>query len=142
MEKDTSAECNVPVGRDCMGGPSIHSSLHLQFNPSSLKAHADWSARHFSDFNDNRIMMIIPFTERTRCYLSLSPLSRFLSCSFILLCLVVQLFISIAGTCSRAWKAASCRSIDPTPAIVRSIDVSPFFFFFFFFFLQAATATM
>ena len=89
--------------------------------------------------------MIIPFTERTRCYLSPSPLpplcpslslSRFLSCSFILLCLVVQLFISIAETCSRAWKAASCRSIDLTPAIVRSIDVFFFFFLFFFFFYR------
>lgn len=71
-EKKREREREYRCSRQRLYGRSEYSSEPPPaVNWNSLEAYADWSARHFSDFNDNRIMMITPFTERT-CYLFLS----------------------------------------------------------------------
>lgn len=107
-------ESIVAVGRDC-GRSEYSSEPPPAVNWNSLEAYADWSARHFSDFNDNRIMMITPFTERT-CYLFLSTFCLSLSLSLFLSSFNC---LSRCRNLYRAWKTAS--SIDPR--IVRSIRV-------------------
>lgn len=115
-EKEREREREYRCSRQRLYGRSEYSSEPPPaVNWNSLEAYADWSARHFSDFNDNRIMMITPFTERT-CYL-------FLSTSFSLsfspsLSLLVQLFISMQKPVSSVENGELHRS-----CIVRSIRV-------------------
>lgn len=110
-------ESIVAVGRDC-GRSEYSSEPPPAVNWNSLEAYADWSARHFSDFNDNRIMMITPFTERT-CYLFLSTF-----------CLSLSLSLSFSLRSTVYLDAETCieRGKRRAPSIRVSFDRSAFFF--------------